>query len=276
MPCVDVDVLNCGSSGELSRNNDLSSDQLWETIFSDIRQGKVLAIWFGTPCTTFSKAREVRPGPPPLRDLNHPYGFPKTRLRPDLFEQLRLGNFFALKTAELATLAHQLGVPFAIENPEPWEGYMSMFKLPEFIRLAALPGVRITNFDQCTVGGHTAKPTRLLFFKLDLSPLCERCSHPKQWWQYRDWKGKLQWRFSPHPPLVNCVGEDGRPATSAAAVYPKGLNQAIAQALHSAVGASGTPDSERCAGDSGPDSVATPPTPSPALANPPARDPSRP
>ena len=74
--CVDMDIANIGSQGELKEHSDLSSDHLWEVILNDIRTGQVKAMWFGTPCTTFSRAREVRPGPPPLRDPDHPYGLP--------------------------------------------------------------------------------------------------------------------------------------------------------------------------------------------------------
>ena len=87
-----------------------------------IRTGQVKALSFGTPCTTFSRAREVRPGPPPFRDLDHPYGLPKSSLTLQQHEQVRLGTFYALKTAEAATEAHSWGILFAIENPEPGRG----------------------------------------------------------------------------------------------------------------------------------------------------------
>ena len=65
--CLDMDIANVGANGELKEHNDLASDHLWEIILGDIRTDRVKALWFGTPCTKFSRAREVRPGPPPLR-----------------------------------------------------------------------------------------------------------------------------------------------------------------------------------------------------------------
>ena len=59
-----MDIANVGANGELKEHNDLASDHLWEIIFGDIRTDRVKALWFGTPCTTFSRTREVRPGPP--------------------------------------------------------------------------------------------------------------------------------------------------------------------------------------------------------------------
>ena len=170
--CVDVDTANVGAGGELSEHNDFASDHLWEVILNDIRAGQVKALRFGNLCTTFSKAREVRPGPPPLRDLDHPYGLLKISLTLQQHEQVRLGTFYALKAAEAASAAHSRGIPSAIGNPEPWEGHISMFLLPEFVTLASLPGVEAVNFDQCTVGAETAKPTRVLYFKV---PLIARC-----------------------------------------------------------------------------------------------------
>jgi hypothetical protein len=247
LQCIDIDTANVGPHGELAEYNDLSSDQLWEVISRDLQSGRITSLWFGTPCTTFSKAREVRPGPPPLRDMDHLYGLPKASLTTAQYEQVRLGTYHALKTAELATEAHRLGVPFAIENPEPWEGHVSMFLLPEFKRLAGLPEVRVSNFDQCMVGAETTKPTRILYYKLPLSSLDKRCNHQKQWWNYTDWQGKPQRRWGAHPPLAQRKRGDGTPATAAAAVYPTELNRVIAEAIGQAVGPSGdaTPVQDR-------------------------------
>eukprot|EP00969_Alexandrium_andersonii_P323712 14302671-Alexandrium_andersonii.AAC.1 len=75
----------------------------------------------GTPCETFSRARTGPPGPRPLRDASHLYGLPKERLSPAEFEQVRLGAYFALQSLQLATACVDLGVGFAIENPEPFK-----------------------------------------------------------------------------------------------------------------------------------------------------------
>ena len=231
-----MDVANIGPGGELAGDNDLASDHLWEVLRQDLSKGHISALWFGTPCSTFSRAREIRPGPPPLRDLDHPYGLPKARLTPSQQEQVRLGTFFALKTAELAREAHRGGTPFAIENPEPWgDGHVSMFHLPEFRSLADQPGVQCLRLDQCMVGAETTKPTRLLYYKLPLSSLEKRCNHQKQWWSFTDWQGKPQRRWGAHPPLAKRKREDGTPATAAAAVYPAELNRVIAEAFAHAV-----------------------------------------
>ena len=163
--------------------------------------------------------------------MDHPYGLPKSALTLQQHEQVRVGTFYALKTAEASRVAHDQGIPFAVENPEPWEGHVSMFLIPEFMALASLPGVQAVNFDQCTVGAETAKPTRVLYYKVPLSSLQKRCHRPKQWWEFKDWRGKSQRRWGAHPPLARRAREDGTPATAAAAAYPAELNHIIAKVL---------------------------------------------
>eukprot|EP00972_Heterocapsa_arctica_P052502 7723075-Heterocapsa_arctica.AAC.1 len=59
-----------------------------------------------------------------------PYGFPKSSLTCCEYEDVRMGTFFVLKTAELASVAHAHGVAFGVENLKPWEGHVSLFGLP--------------------------------------------------------------------------------------------------------------------------------------------------
>ena len=75
------------------------------------------------------------------------------------------------------------------------------------------------------------KPTRVLYYKVPLSSLQKRCRHSKQWWEFKDWRGKSQRRWGAHPPLARRAREDGTPATAAAAVYPAELNRIIAKGL---------------------------------------------
>ena len=225
--CVDVDVVNC-RPGASRAPHDLSTDAPWEKLRALMEQGQILGVWLGTPCSTFSRARGHGPGPRPLRSLDHMYGLPRAELTPAEAEQVREGTYFALKSAELATSAVAQGIPFALENPEPWDNSVSLFRIPEIEALASLPGVVHTNFDQCRLGGETAKPTRLLFFKLDLSGWEWRCNHPPRSWRYRDWKGRERRHWGPHPPLVGRRREDGKPATSAASAYPSEMNRLIA------------------------------------------------
>ena len=111
--CEDIDKENI-KLGKPSSSQDLSSDHLWEDIFRRLRAGEFQGVWMGTPCTTFSSAREKKvPGkdlPRPVRDLDHVYGFPRSRLSPQEVEEVALGNYFALQSSAVGTLCVELGL----------------------------------------------------------------------------------------------------------------------------------------------------------------------
>ena len=111
------------------------------------------------------------PGPVALRTIDQIYGKHKSTLSISDNEALRLGNYFALKSAEMAKTCLSVGVGFGIENPEPWPNSPSLFLLPELITLSNNPLVHTLDFDQCTLGAETAKPTRILYSVIDLSHL---------------------------------------------------------------------------------------------------------
>eukprot|EP00969_Alexandrium_andersonii_P090402 3991113-Alexandrium_andersonii.AAC.1 len=56
---------------------------------------------------------------------------------------------------------------------------VSLFTLPEFVRLLELPGVSKVDFDQCRFGAQTAKPTRIMYAGIDLSALDLKCDRPR-------------------------------------------------------------------------------------------------
>ena len=178
----------------------------------------------------FSRARTGPPGPAPLRSASHLHGLPKDELRPAEFEQVRLGADFAIQSARIATVAHRVGAGFAIENPAP-AGPVSLFHLPEYLTLAALPGVRHAEFDQCRYGAQSAKPTRILYSGIDLSNMDGRtCDHPRVWAEWKGRRGELCSGYRAHRPLVG-KGPGGQYLTKAAAAYPGPLCRALAWAV---------------------------------------------
>ena len=122
------------------------------------------------------------------------------------------------------------GIPWAIENPDPFGNPVSLFNLPEWRQLAAMPGVRAWDFHQCHMGAETAKPTRILAWGLDLSSLLGSCSHPPRLWHYQDHRGRWRSHWGPHPPIKGRRRKDGSMATKAAAAYPSEMNRRIAVA----------------------------------------------
>eukprot|EP00971_Amphidinium_carterae_P171496 3399555-Amphidinium_carterae.1 len=75
----------------------------------------VLHVHFGTPCTTFSRARRHDGGPPPLRSSGSPEGLASLSTT----QQARVdeGNRFLDITLELIVTAHHARVTWSLENP---------------------------------------------------------------------------------------------------------------------------------------------------------------
>jgi len=228
--CSDHDIVNVSEDEPLGQH-DLSSDQLWSTITADLTQGQYAAVVMGTPCETASRARNGPPGPRPLRSAAHIYGLPKSQLTKAEHDQVRQGTYFALQSAKLAQLACQLRIPWVIENPDPAGNPCSLFNLPEWLRLAATPGVQHLDFHQCALGAESTKPTRLLFYLVDVSALAGKCNHTRQHWQFTDLRGHPRTTFAAHPPLAGRRREDGTFATKAAAAWPGEMNRRLAHAL---------------------------------------------
>ena len=87
---------------------------LWMKIRNWVRAGAVSYLHFGTPCTTYSKARNgSNGGPGPLRSLEHLNGLPG--LSPADKAKVDEGNRFLLMTVELIMLNTTL--KWSIENP---------------------------------------------------------------------------------------------------------------------------------------------------------------
>ena len=81
-------------------------------------------------------AKQKITGPKPLRSVDYTYGLPKGILTPRQVEQVRLGTYCAFQSANFLREAHGRGVGFAIETPEPRQGVVSVFTLPELVALS--------------------------------------------------------------------------------------------------------------------------------------------
>ena len=136
-----------------------------------------------------------------------------------------------LRSIRLARIAYEAGVSGYLENPEPMGDHVSVFDFEGVKAFMKLPGVHVIDFDQCVHGSETPKPTRLIYWGMDLSKLAGRCDHPNQEWEYVDPNGRVRKRLSPHPPLAGRRREDGHLATKMAAAYPSKMNRIIAEAI---------------------------------------------
>ena len=213
-----VDWINKGLAGM-----DISDDAVWGRLKAVIVAGYYHFVFAGPPCRTFSLARHVRPGPPPLRDRHHPYGFPRSQarergLQPSDFEKIRLDNLLAVRTAEACSIMHDLGRGYAVEQPWPWgekgEDAPSMFDLDQFLLLKRR-GAKLVVFDQCMYGAPSPKPTQILYHFARFEGLAARCHHPS----------------GSHASTVGVKTKGGDFATKALSAYPPLLNKAIADII---------------------------------------------
>lgn len=129
-----VDLLN-GEEYDVANENIAKK---WEHMLD---KGQVDAVLAPPPCSTFSRARTGPGGPRPLRGAagRDRYGLP--HLRPEEKEATRLGTLLAIRAQRLCALAHAMGVPWIVENPEEKPGWPSLFGLDEWLELIGREGV---------------------------------------------------------------------------------------------------------------------------------------
>ena len=77
--------------------------------------------------------------------------------------------------------------------------------------LSSLPGVSTIDFDQCPYGSETAKPTRVLYFRVDLSCLRAKCNHQPKQWTWHNWIGKQVIPTDRTPLSQGAYGRAGNP-----------------------------------------------------------------
>ena len=224
--CVECDLVNIHLSDQ-----DILDDAVWGRIRKDIQAGMYDFVFGGPPCRSFSESRSAGPGPPVLRDQEYPYGFPKSQQRKELqpchYEQIRQDNLLAERTAEACALMHDLGRPYAVEQPTPFKGAVTMFQFESFCNLVRR-GAVLVHFDQCMHGGLTKKPTTLLHGFCNFTQLEASCDHPPV--EQTDKFGNKY--MAPHPSFVGLRKASGEYRTSDLAAYPGKLNCRIATVIN--------------------------------------------
>eukprot|EP00438_Fugacium_kawagutii_P026489 Skav202800 [mRNA] locus=scaffold326:784635:785384:+ [translate_table: standard] len=136
-----------------------------------ISSGRVILLWLGMPCTTFSRARRNDGrGPGPLRDKEHLWGLP------DLSHgnqcKLRDGNQLFKFTMDILRLAYEYNIPTVLENPFSSMAWM----MPPMVKYLSLPGVHTCDLDFCQYNERWQKPTRLVYTGMKLDSMALQCS----------------------------------------------------------------------------------------------------
>ena len=206
--CFPIDICLFPSHNVLSQDVERS-------IVHFIQQDRIKFIWFGMPCTTFSRARRSDGiGPGPLRTNEHIWGLPG--LTPSDQYKLRQGNRMFLFTLRLMKLCDKQRVPFVVENP-----FSSMaWDVPAMRRFIHDAGCLECNLDFCMYGEKWKKPTKLIYKFLRLDSLENRCASSNH---------ICSRTGRPHVPLTGLdkTGNTGKFMAMLAQPYPWSLADAL-------------------------------------------------
>lgn len=186
--------------------------------------GAICGVGDGPPCETFSAARLLPDGPPPLRSYDHLSGLPWNSKRGWL--QTQVGSALMHFIFTMVVLAARIGGCAFVENPAfpAWAARLRLSSIwaSKVVRLLRrLECTQVITFDQCVYHCPARKPTTLLLIRLpkmvsNTMPLGShgRCHHPRGW----------------HQALA---GHDSQGAfrTSIAKVYPEAVNEALATSI---------------------------------------------
>ena len=196
---------------------DLTKTPIQQMVVHWIRSGKVRAGHLGTPCNSFSRARDRPGGPPRLRSDKHPMGLPG--LAEHLYRKVRDGNVLMRFSCWVLRLAISLHIPFTLENPHR----SRLWICPPVLQILRRKVVVWKEIHFCAFGTPWKKPTRILrvHISLDILDWC-RCLSSK--------RGICNFSGKPHVPLA---GQDsnGRWMTKIAEPYPPKLTKLLAVAF---------------------------------------------
>lgn len=144
---------------------DLRSQQNRMLILGWIRAGFILGGHCGTPCNSFSRARDRRPGPPPLRSDTMVMGLPNLAAHDQI--KVSEGNLFMRFTLQIMMLAATLMLPWTFENP----ARSRIWLCPSVLRMLRRRCCTFTVFEMCMFGTSWRKPTAIAAMHVSLDSL---------------------------------------------------------------------------------------------------------
>lgn len=177
---------------------------------------RIALVWMGTPCTTWSRARKLDGGPPPLRDDSALEGLPNlsTRDAAKILEGTQLRDI----SAEIALLCFMLHIAWVIENP-----FSSRIWLCESFSQLRTSGADLLRTDFCAYHTPWRKSTGFLVWNFPaLKNICSICTCQQ---------GRCSFSGRKH---IILSGKDasGQWMTRRAQPYPNSMFEKIAIELH--------------------------------------------
>ena len=212
LPIIEFDIRH----GE---QYDLTLPSVQKLVRGWVSGSLVTAVWMGTPCSSFSRARDRGGGPPRLRSDVQPLGLPGLSPKDD--EKVRVGNILMTFSASILRLCSRLIIPCALENPAT----SRIWLCPALAAACRLSPIRFIKTDFCMYGMPWRKRTKIAAVHVDLEPCSRLC------------KGRGICSNS-HKPHVELSGKfQGVFRTSIAEPYPRALSNALARSFKDALAA---------------------------------------
>jgi len=195
------------------------------------------------PCSTFG-CRRADGGPAPLRGATVETIYGLKGLTVDEQTRVKLGTLLANRSAEAASIAKSLNIPWVLEQPADQPGRPHMTLLASWAKVVEDEQAHRNYLDQCNFGCEFLKPT-LLLGTISFRNSPGKCQHPKRW--FREIPSG-NWKFAAHPPLSGKIkavpaelwhdglysvraSADMPYLTRATAAYPSLMNRYLARSL---------------------------------------------
>jgi len=203
---------------------DLASSASLAWWMDRIQSGLVCEAGGGPPCESYSAARLLEGGPPPVRSGKWPNGIPNIPVR--AWRQVLIGSRLMRFIVDVFLLLAMTGGCAFIEHPQYplWAAHRdpsSVWTSLPMRLLKTLAAVGVTSFDQCIFGCRAKKPTTIIHLRLPTlrhailgTGRMGRCHHGS----------------ASHEALAG-QESDGAFKTARGKVYPPGLNRAISDAI---------------------------------------------
>jgi hypothetical protein len=205
----------------LGEEYDLMRNRNRLLILGWIQSRQVCAVHLGTPCQSFSRARDQPGGPPPLRSDALPLGLPDRR--PGDQRAIEIGNALMVFSASVLRTCARFLIPATMENP----GRSRIWLCPPIARLLGRPGFSFNLTEFCMWGMRWRKSTAFLATNVDLGCFAaHRCLGAK--------RGLCKRSGKPHLPLSG-QRADGVWWTKVAEPYPPRLCRNVALAFDNAL-----------------------------------------
>ena len=200
--------MECLDLGYGDRYN-LEKREVIEHYKEEARRRRLHASMKSPPCSSWSRARWVPGGPPPLRTRDRPWG--KEGLSKREQEHVKLHNKLMEHTLEIMEEVVRGGGKSALEHPaDPKkQPYASIFDTARMKSLVAILNLLVVTFPQCMWGAITKKMTSIVGNMVRLAELEVPCCHHS------------------HAGIIG-LGEDGHFKTRQLQSYPPELCEKLA------------------------------------------------